>query len=211
MAPSPYYGGYPYPPPQPYYPYPAPYPSYSYPPTYTPPPSSGLPVYNQPTQNAEATREQSTGTDSESDLWLPDRVSSRTAHGTFQPVQFTVEGQPTGSGISFRMGTTPAQNGPVLLPPLPQLPTPELPGYATQVPGTGFMANGYPPPMPNLPAPGYTMPAPMLPLPPGYLPPPPPAHPCFPSHAYARSPRDFFMWRENMEDRAQRRQPLPLP
>jgi len=30
--------------------------------------------------------------------------------------------------------------------------------------------------------------------------------PTFPSHPYVRSPRDFFMWRENMEDQTRRNQ-----
>ncbi len=33
-----------------------------------------------------------------------------------------------------------------------------------------------------------------------------PAIQAFPSHPYARGPRDFFMWRENMEDQMRRNQ-----
>ena len=36
--------------------------------------------------------------------------------------------------------------------------------------------------------------------------------PTFPSHPYVRSPRDFFMWRDNMEDQMRREQrPVLIP
>ncbi len=53
--------------------------------------------------------------------------------------------------------------------------------------------------------PNYCLRPPELP----YAPPiatPTQAIPAFPSHPYARSPRDFFMWRENMEDQLRRTQ-----
>jgi hypothetical protein len=36
--------------------------------------------------------------------------------------------------------------------------------------------------------------------------------PTYPSHPYVRGPRDFFMWRENMEDQMRREQrPVLVP
>jgi hypothetical protein len=43
-------------------------------------------------------------------------------------------------------------------------------------------------------------------------PPPPPPGMCYPTHPFTRSPRDFFMWGENMDDeRARRNRPFPVP
>lgn len=111
---------------------------------------------------------------------------------------------------------------------------PNLPGYAMGAPGytpnnmgapgftPGFPPPGYTPGAVPLPTPGYT---PNLPSPeytpnlpsPGYNPgnllslpvyghnTPPGQHLAgFPYHPYVRGPRDFFMWRENMEDQAGR-------
>ena len=50
--------------------------------------------------------------------------------------------------------------------------------------------------------PNYCLRPPELPFGPVFTPP----MTAFPSHPYARSPRDFFMWRENMEDQARRNQ-----
>jgi hypothetical protein len=61
----------------------------------------------------------------------------------------------------------------------------------------------------TLPAPGYPGYAPRpVPLPmPGYEPPPAAPKPCgFPVHPFARSPRDFFMWSDVLEDRLVRAQ-----
>jgi len=144
------------------------------------------------------------------DLWLPDLMSKNPASGV-RPAQFGFEDEPGGSAFNLNVG--PAQTtGPLL----PQLPSSELASNIPQLPNVGYapvmpqtpMLGGCP--TPPLPYPGYAMTAPALPVPPGYLPPPPQQHPCFPTHPYARSPRDFFMWRENMEDRVQRRQPIPL-
>jgi hypothetical protein len=45
-----------------------------------------------------------------------------------------------------------------------------------------------------------------------YAPPPPPDNPTFPTHRYVRSPRDFFMWSEALEDQTRReRRPGLVP
>lgn len=178
----PMYNGYPYPSYSP--PYSQPYP-YSYPSSYS------YPSYPQamPRQTSQAGG----------------------LNETIRPAQFSDGGS---NGINFSMGSPPAEkSGPVLLPPLPcpevaaNLPQmPELPGSMPTPPSAVPALPGSDGAAP-LPSPGYAMATPMLPIPPGYLPPP-----CcgIPSHPYARSPRDFFMWRENMEDRLQRRRPIPL-
>ena len=62
---------------------------------------------------------------------------------------------------------------------------------------------GYAPAQVPLPEPGYTMGT--VPLPAvGFAPPPPAATPTFPTHRYARSPRDYFMWNEALEDQVRR-------
>jgi hypothetical protein len=84
--------------------------------------------------------------------------------------------------------------------------TPPAPQYMPLQPGM--------PPMPNM--------APMMPnMTPMQMPRmdmvPPPAPPkmgggAFPTHPFIRSPRDFFMWGENMEDEARmRNRPFPVP
>lgn len=95
----------------------------------------------------------------------------------------------------------------------PQMPPGYPPGFPPNLPVPGYQ--------PNLPVPGYE---PNLPSP-GYDPRPVamPAYgmqqpgqgqspTAYPVHPYARSPRDFFMWREEMEDRQQReRRPALVP
>ena len=47
-----------------------------------------------------------------------------------------------------------------------------------------------------------------------YMPPPPQkiGGNAYPTHPFVRSPRDFFMWGENMEDEERaRRRPFPVP
>ena len=92
--------------------------------------------------------------------------------------------------------------GPGLAPPPPGytggLPPPGFspglpaPGYAPSLPAPGYP--GYAPPPVNLPTPGYE-PAPGAPKP-----------ATFPVHPFARSPRDFFMWSDVLEDRLVRSQ-----
>lgn len=83
------------------------------------------------------------------------------------------------------------------------------PGYPGMMPPPGLPVPGY---GPNLPAPGYD-PRPVA-LPAYGMPPPAQGQSptAYPVHPYARSPRDFFMWREEMEDRQQReRRPGLVP
>jgi hypothetical protein len=88
-----------------------------------------------------------------------------------------------------------------LLPPDKAKQLGELQGRGIQQPP---FAQGYTPP--GGPAPGYTPYG--VPLPnPGYNPPLPEQQPAgFPSHPFARSPRDFFMWSDVMQDRMARAQ-----
>lgn len=125
--------------------------------------------------------------------------------------------------------------GPVAMPNYPGYAMPQVgtPNYAMQ--GIPMPAPGYGPPyvpLPGLPAPGYA--GPNVPLPGnfgytpqnmpnvgytpslpavGYEPPlPPPTTACYPSHSLVRSPRDFFMWSETMEDAtARQRRPALIP
>lgn len=105
-----------------------------------------------------------------------------------------------GFGLWPGYGPPPPGFTPGLPPPNtpPGLPTP---GYAPGLPAPGFAM--------NLPAPGYpgyTLSPVPLPTP-GYEPPPgAPKPPCFAVHPFARSPRDFFMWSDVLEDRLVRAQ-----
>ena len=106
----------------------------------------------------------------------------------------------------------PYMKGPPGLPPFaPGLPTPGF--VPAPVSPPGLPAPGY---APNLPAPGYPGygGAPPVNLPtPGYEPPPGAPKPAtFPVHPFARSPRDFFMWSDVLEDRLVRSQrPILVP
>ena len=87
---------------------------------------------------------------------------------------------------------------------------PGYPGMVQQAPGILAPPAGAPPLVAGLP------PVASLPHLPGYRPPgyPPPAScpPSFPTHPFARSPRDFFMWSEAYEDEVMRqRLPVLLP
>jgi hypothetical protein len=124
------------------------------------------------------------------------------------------------SGGNGNQGFGPGPGGPGQGPggPMP------MPGYTMGPPAPGLPPPGFSPGLPApgaappLPAPGY---APVLPSPgyPGYAPPPvplptpgyePPPAQCkpagFPVHPFVRSPRDFFMWSDVMEDRLVRSQ-----
>lgn len=112
----------------------------------------------------------------------------------------TWPGGPPGPGVAIGPGGLPGQGrgGPGLAMgpdgiPIPGFSVPN-PSYApTNMPNPGYA--------PTLPYPGY---APRLPSP-GYEPPPgQPQGPQFVAHPYARSPRDFFMWSEVMQDEMSR-------
>jgi hypothetical protein len=113
-------------------------------------------------------------------------------------------------------------------------PPPQVPGRAPAYPGAFAPAPGAlpgaPPGSPPGAPPGAPPAAPRgappqvaglppvhtLPHLPGYsppgCPPPAPAAPSFPTHPFARSPRDFFMWSETYEDELMRqRLPVVVP
>jgi len=120
-------------------------------------------------------------------------------------------GMGPGGGPGYRMGPGGGPGYSTVPPgglqgPYPPGYTPPSP-YAGSAPPPGFPPNQMPPGYaPNSPVPGYTPYG--VPLPnPGYSPPmpvqPPPA---FPSHPFARGPRDFFMWSDVMQDKIARAQ-----
>jgi hypothetical protein len=85
----------------------------------------------------------------------------------------------------------PMQPMPQLQPPMP--PYPQFSPFSPMQPPV--------PPNPNMQMPRMD-----------YMPPPAPKANAFPVHPFTRSPRDFFMWSENMEDEARmRNRPFPVP
>jgi hypothetical protein len=117
-------------------------------------------------------------------------------------------GFPGGYNAELQLPRPGYMMGPGYVPPPPgSMPPPGFsPGLPTPGATPGLPAPGY---APNLPAPGYPGYAPppvRLPTP-GYEPPPGAPKPVsFPVHPFARSPRDFFMWSDMLEERLIRSQ-----
>ena len=112
------------------------------------------------------------------------------------PRGFNPEQQLPMPGYTMGPPAPPGLGAPPGLPPPGFSPGLPAPGYAPNLPAPGYP--GYP---------GYAGPGP-VPLPnPGYEPPPGAPKPVnFPVHPFARSPRDFFMWSDMLEERLVRSQ-----
>lgn len=160
--------------------------------------------------------------------YAPPQTPARLAYGWWptMPVQLAQATAPILNPAAPMVPGMPPMGFPPNMPP-PNVPPPgfappmPIPGYNPALPTPAYNPN-LPAPAynPNLPVPGYT---PNLPVP-GYTPnlPVPSYTPnlpnfsipvygaptkvqtAFPYHPYVRSPRDFFMWRENMEDQVMR-------
>jgi hypothetical protein len=109
---------------------------------------------------------------------------------------FTCAGALLGMTLAASLADAGPYLSPVFCTPLPPAPDTCRPGFYVQ--GPAGMVYG----------PNYYLMPPTVP----YIPNIPPAKcgpqpiPGYPSHPYMRGPRDFFMWRENMEDQLHRDQ-----
>jgi hypothetical protein len=139
------------------------------------------------------------------------------------PMQAAYPGQTPGQYMSHHGShKSPFAPIPGFTPQAPMMPmqpmTPAMPQYVPQYPGMppmpqyGPLQPGMPPMAPMAPMPNMTpmqMPRMDMVPPPG---PPRVGGNAFPTHPFIRSPRDFFMWGENMEDEARmRNRPFPVP
>ncbi len=149
-----------------------------------------VPYYGPPGMYATAQRDPRTG------IWQVQNVMPGQSPSPFAPIPNFTSGMP---GM-------PMQNPPMMMPMMPNM---------NMAPFNGMQPFGPLQPLDPLnPLQGPQMNFQPLQLPRMDMAAPPPQRPAsgYPTHPFTRSPRDFFMWGENMDDeRARGSRPFPVP
>jgi hypothetical protein len=153
-----------------------------------------VPYYGAPGMVATAQRDPRTG------IWQVQNLMPGQNPSPFMPIP----------GFTPGMQGTPTQNGPMMPGMMPmQPPMGPMGGFQPNGPIQQFdqfgRLQGPQPPQMNW----QGMELPRMDM----MPPPPQRQsPAYPTHPFTRSPRDFFMWGENMdEERARGNRPVPVP